>query len=180
VAIRLTLVASAATPGTQKMMFGDRSDLLDRATIVDWPQRMASVSSGPEAACVATARQSGREPDVVTALAGLDAGHWSGRSLDDVAGEDPDGLRAWMSDPTAAPHGGESLAALVERVGRYCDEREWPPGRHVAVVAPLVARAAAVHALGAPAEVIFRLDVAPLGRVGLSRQSSRWRLQQLG
>jgi broad specificity phosphatase PhoE len=85
-----------------------------------------------------------------------------------------------MSDPHAAPHGGESLAELVARVGACCDERDWPPGRSVAVVAPLVARAMAVHALAATPEVIFRVDLAPLGRVGLSRHGRGWRLQQLG
>jgi hypothetical protein len=42
-------------------------------------------------------------------------------------------------------------------------------GRSVAVVTPLVARAAAVHALGAQPEVIFHLDMAPLGRLLISR-----------
>jgi broad specificity phosphatase PhoE len=100
--------------------------------------------------------------------------------LAEVAQEDPAGLAAWMSDATAAPHGGESLAALMRRVGAYCDRREWPSGRSVLVVAPLVARALVAHALAAGPEPIFHLDLAPLGRAGLSRQGRRWRLQQLG
>jgi hypothetical protein len=34
-------------------------------------------------------------------------------------------------------------------VGRVLDDHPWPEGRSVLVVSPLVARAAAVHALGA-------------------------------
>lgn len=74
---------------------------------------------------------------------------------------------------------GEILNQLIERVGAYCDARNWLPGQNLAVVTPLVARAMAVPALEVEASAIFRIDVAPLGRVGLSRQSSSWRLQHL-
>lgn len=179
-ASRLLLLASGVTVGTRELRFGDSSDLVEPEAHIDWPERMASLASSPEAACVSTARRSGREPEVLPELAGFDAGQWAGRSLDEVAADDPDGVMAWLSKPEAAPHGGESLAALILRVGGYCDEREWPQGRSVVVVAPLVGRAIVVHALGAAADVIFRIDLAPLGRVGLSRQGGGWRLQHLG
>jgi broad specificity phosphatase PhoE len=85
----------------------------------------------------------------------------------------------WLHDAYAAPHGGESLAALIDRVGGVLDDHLWPQGRSVVAVTPLVARAAAVHALGAPPEVIFRIDIAPLGRVLISRGDQIWRLQGL-
>ena len=88
-------------------------------------------------------------------------------------------MEVWLHDAYAAPHGGESLAALINRVGGVLDDHPWPQGRSVVVVTPLVARAAAVHALGAPAEVIFRIDIAPLGRVLISRSDQIWRLQGL-
>jgi hypothetical protein len=47
------------------------------------------------------------------------------------------------------------------------------------VVTPLVARAAAVHALGASPEVIFHIDIAPLGRLLISRSDHIWRMQEL-
>jgi hypothetical protein len=52
-------------------------------------------------------------------------------------------------------------------------------GRSVAVVTPLVTRAAAVRALGAQPEVIFHLDMAPLGRLLISRSDHMWRMQAL-
>ena len=54
---------------------------------------------------------------------------------------------AWMTDVTAAPHGGESLQDLISRVGGALDGgalggRPWPDGLSVVVAAPLVIRAA--------------------------------------
>ncbi|HYP46248.1 MAG TPA: histidine phosphatase family protein [Propionibacteriaceae bacterium] len=179
-AIRLLLVAHGATSGTRAMIFGDRTNLVAPADVSDRPERMASLGCGPEPACAATVGAWGDDFEMLPALRGLDAGCWSGRSLDEVAAADPEGLQAWLTDATAAPHGGESLAALVQRVGDYCDGRRWEPGRHVLVVTPLVARAMAVHALGVPPAAIFRLDLAPLSAIGLSQQTSGWRLQHLG
>jgi hypothetical protein len=64
-------------------------------------------------------------------------------------------------------------------VGRVLDDHPWPEGRSVVVVSPLVARAAAVHALGASPKVIFHIDIAPLGRLLISRRAPIWRLQAL-
>jgi broad specificity phosphatase PhoE len=180
VASRLVLVAHGPTTRTRDLVFGDRAGLEHPELIEAETHRVSSWSSGPEPACFATAERLGGAPDVVSELAQPDFGGWDGRSLAEVGAEDPAGLGRWLSDPADSPHGGESLAQLVTRVGAYCDERDWPPGGNVVVVAPLVARAAVAHALGAGPEVIFRVDVAPLGRVGLSRQGPHWRLQQLG
>lgn len=177
---RLVLVAHGATTGTRELLFGDRTELDDPAAVDPIDARVASWSSGPEPACTATARALGGEPHVLAELVGLDAGDWAGRPFGELLGQDPDGLRTWMSDPYANPHGGESLAALVERVGVFCDHFHWAPGRNVAVVTPLVARAMVVHALGVVPAALFRVDLAPLGQVGLSRQGGRWQLQQLG
>jgi broad specificity phosphatase PhoE len=179
VASRLVLYAHGETSGTRELVFDDRSELRHPEAVTA-PGRVLSWSCGPEPACAETARLMGGQPAVVPELANVDLGRWRGRTLAQVGEEDPDGLTRWMSDPHAAPHGGESLAELVTRVGSWCDGRDWPPGRHVAVVAPLVARAMAVHALAAAPEVIFRIDLAPLGRVGVSRSGVGWRLQQLG
>lgn len=178
---RLVLVAHAPTQGMRELVFGDRTDLVHPELIDELSRRVMTWSSGPEPACVQTAeRLGGGAVEVLDELTGPDLGSWRGRTLTDVADAEPDGLGRWMTDPHAAPHGGESLAELIERLGSYCDAREWPAGRNVAVVAPLVARALVVHALAAPAEVIFRVDLAPLARVGLSRHGATWRLQQLG
>ena len=179
-ASRVILVAHAPTAGMRELVFDDRSDVVRPEAVVPLAERVMTWTSGPEPACAETSRLLGGEPAVVAELANADLGSWRGRTLADVGDEDPAGLARWLSDPFATPHAGESLAQLVERVGSYCDRRDWPPGGSVTVVTPLVARAMAVHALGAAPQVIFRIDLAPLARVGLSRHGQGWRLQQLG
>ncbi len=111
--------------------------------------------------------------------AGPDFGRWTGRGLLEVGRSEPEGLQAWLSDPYAAPHGGESLAAMVIRLGRWLDTTDWPDAKTEVETSSLVARGLVVHALGARPEVIFRVDVSPGGRVLLSRSGSFWRLQEL-
>jgi broad specificity phosphatase PhoE len=100
-------------------------------------------------------------------------------ALVDVAVDDPSGLEAWLHAPQAAPHGGESLAELIIRVGRVLDDHPWPEGRSVVVVTSLVARALLIHALNAAPEVIFHIDMAPLSRALISRSQQMWRLARL-
>lgn len=124
----------------------------------------------------------GSPPEEVPGLAGPDMGRWRGRTLAEVSAEDPRALVSWLSDPAAAPHGGESLLSLRTRVGAWLDttrdtDREAGTGRVVAVVEPDVVRAAVAHALDLPAAAFRRLDVEPLGAVELTGRSGRWNLR---
>jgi broad specificity phosphatase PhoE len=175
---RLLLVAHAATPATRALVFGEPGEPL-RGEVRQLSGRIACWVSGPEVACAATAARLGGTAETIPDLRECDFGAWTGSALVDVASQDPTGLDAWLHDPHAAPHGGESLAELITRVGHVLDDHQWPGGRTVAVVTSLVARALLVHALGAPPEVIFRVDVGPLGRALISRSDRAWRLQQL-
>ena len=64
-----------------------------------------------------------------------DFGAWSGRSLADVNESEPAAVRAWMLDPGAAPHGGESLAVFCDPHRPLARRRRprrtggWPPSR---------------------------------------------------
>ncbi|MER5484085.1 histidine phosphatase family protein [Streptomyces sp. NPDC002812] len=109
-------------------------------------------------------------------LRGQDHGAWAGRSMDEVAGEDPEGLRRWMTDTSyAPPGGGESVEALIARVGAHLGALE--PGTHRAVVAGQgVVRAAVVGALELPATAFWRLDVRPGSVTTLTGRSGRWNL----
>lgn len=107
-AARLVLLAHAPTRRTRELIFGDRGEPLDCPPAVAWPSSIASVSAGPEPACLATAGWPPLVPDVVADLGGLGVGRWTGKSIDELAEQDPDGLRAWLSEPTAAPHGARS------------------------------------------------------------------------
>jgi broad specificity phosphatase PhoE len=175
---RLLLVGHGATAGSRELLFGDAGPLV--RPVGRLAERADFWVSGPEPACLATAEAlSGRPPTERAGLAGCDFGAWAGRSLAEVAAADPVGVQQWLSDPEARPHDGETLAELVVRIKGALDAEAWPAGGSVAVVSSLVARAATVAALRAPASVIYRIDVGPLGGVGLSRTASEWRLQEL-
>jgi broad specificity phosphatase PhoE len=174
---RLLIIAHAETPGSRALVFGDGSE--PAATERRWGARVGRWVSAPDPACRATAEQMGTGVTIADDLAGCDFGRWAGRTLVDVGVAEPQAVATWLSDPYAAPHGGESLATMLARVGTYVDGADWPDGRSAAVVTPLVARALVVHALGAPPEVIFRIDVPPLGRATISRSGPQWRLQEL-
>ena len=176
---RLLAVAYAPTAATRTTVFGSGWGPV-AGEVPALTGRVASWVRGPEPVAEETAARLGAaDPTVLPELADADFAAWSDLTLEEVGEREPQALRVWLIDPWVSPHGGESLADLIWRVGQAIDHHPWPEGRSVAVVAPLVARALAVHALGAPPEVIFRIDVAPLGRVLLSRSGDHWRLQGL-
>lgn len=178
-AARLVVVAHGPTARASALVLADDGPMLGPAVAAPTGLVTAWFRS-PERACAETVAAWGsRTVTTVPALAGPDLGTWSGRPLADVAGEDAAGLQAWLTNATARPHGGETLAELVTRVGGWLGSRSWPGGPSVLVVTPLVARALTVAALEAPAQVLPGLDVGFGGRVLLSRSGFRWRLQEL-
>jgi broad specificity phosphatase PhoE len=70
-------------------------------------------------------------------LCDCDYGRWTGRSIDDMRAEDPEGLDAWMRDPAAAPHGGRINSSVDRARGQLagCTKRDAEPtlGRHTRV-----------------------------------------------
>lgn len=133
---------------------------------------------GPEQACRETCAALAVEPEVDVGLTGWDLGRWAGRTLDDLAAECPDDVAAWLGDPSAAPHGGESLAALLARTQAWLAARE--PGHTLVVCGTGVVRAAIVTALGAPATAFWRLDVGPMTRTDLRGGPARWTVRSTG
>ncbi|MFE5807061.1 histidine phosphatase family protein [Streptomyces sp. NPDC056491] len=107
-------------------------------------------------------------------LRGLDTGEWAGRTLDEVAGREPDAVRAWLSDPAYAPPGGESVDRLIARVG--VELAALAEGTHRVEVEQAVVRAAVVHALELPAAAFWRLDVRPESVTTLTGRAGRWNL----
>ncbi|MYX18091.1 histidine phosphatase family protein [Streptomyces sp. SID8374] len=181
--VRVMLVSPAMNAALREARFdgdapldpaGERSA---RAAAPALP-RSGTVLSGPSERCLGTAAALGLAARPEPALTGWDLGRWSGRRLDEVGAAEPAAVAAWMGDPSAAPHGGESLRELVERVGGWLDG---VPGAEdggvLAVAEPAVVRAAAVHALALPVEAFWRLDVAPLVLTELSGRSGRWNVR---
>lgn len=140
--------------------------------------RADTLLCAPEPAAQQAARALDLTPVIDAELAAPELGRWTGHTLERVADADPEGLSVWLSDPHSTPHGGESLTALVVRVGAWCDALDG--GRALAVVHTLTARAAAAHALDAGAGTMMHIDLAPLSVLWMTRRDDRWRLQRLG
>ncbi|GAB1640480.1 histidine phosphatase family protein [Krasilnikovia sp. MM14-A1259] len=177
----MRLLACAPTPALRAAAFGgddepDEAGLRAASSLTGRRGLRAAVPwvSGGSRAATATARALGRSATAVPDLADPDFGRWSGAALHHVAQREPAAVQAWLTDPAAAPHGGESLSAVSTRVGAWLDVH--PDLPVVAVAHPVVVRAALAHALGLPAAAVWRLDVAPLALARLTWRAGRWHL----
>ena len=141
---------------------------------------MDAAWSSPARRALQTAALLGLAPTVAAALRDCDHGRWRGRTLAEIARQEPDALAAWVADPDAAPHGGESVSAVARRVGSWLDERCGDRGELVAVTHGVVIRAAIARALGASLAACARIDVPPLCRTLLTGQGGGWRLRAHG
>jgi len=110
-------------------------------------------------------------------LRALDMGRWRGRTLDEVSAGEPDAVARWLTDPAAAPPGGESVRDLCERVAGWLDASAEIAGRTLAVVEPEIVRAVVVTVLKTPEAAFWRLDVPPLTATEVSGRSGRWNLR---
>jgi broad specificity phosphatase PhoE len=177
---RVLLVCQASTRATRRACFGDDNPLDARGRGEAEALRAVLVAGGetlvsPCLAAFQTASLAGRAPLVtVPALGNCDYGRWSGRALADVEREEPKAIAAWLTDPDAAPHGGESVRALLARVATWIDGQAQRIGTVVAVAPGAVVRAAVVTALDAPAAAFWRIDVAPAAVTELHARDGRW------
>ena len=121
-----------------------------------------------------TAQGLGLRATVEPRLSDLDAGSWRGALLDDIDAAD---IHLWLTDVTAAPPGGESVADLLARIGDWMRSLTEGPARVVAVTHPSVVRAAILVALHAQPSSFWRIDVAPMSRVVLHHRGAGWTLR---
>ena len=173
--MRLTLICDAGPHGPPAFL---DDPPLAQGTPLPAPLRKVDTAwSSPARRALQTATLLGLSPTVALALRDCDHGRWRGRTLAEVGAREPDALAAWITDPTAAPHGGESVREVVARVACWLDERCRERGHHVAVTHGAVIRAAIAHALGAGPAACRHIDVAPWSRTLLSCHAGIWRLR---
>jgi broad specificity phosphatase PhoE len=182
---RLDLVAHGASSATRDARFPDdeaieASSVLALEALRGGLRPYSRVLIAPARAARETAAALGFDGDVETALRDCDYGRWRGLALTDVAMREPDEFAASLGDPTATPHGGESLTALIERADAWLGESLSRGGATLAVTHASFVRAAIVSALGAGPSVFWRIDVAPLSLARLSGHERRWNLVALG
>ncbi|WP_329260359.1 histidine phosphatase family protein [Streptomyces sp. NBC_01478] len=179
---RITLISPAMNRSLRETRFDDDGPLdpsgAARAESVAGSLRPAGrVLVSPTARCRETASALGLTAVPEPGLAGLDMGRWRGLTLDEVMAREPDATMSWLTDPDAAPHGGESVRALCERAARWLETAAEFEGRTLAVVEQEIVRALAVTILGAPGPAFWRLDVPPLTATDLSGRAGRWNLR---
>ena len=181
---RLTLISHAATQAQRRAAFPLDEPLDEREiakiTALGWKApRAQRILAGPERRTQETARALGLSVAIAVELRDCDYGRWGGRELSELQSLDPEGLIAWLTDPIANPHGGESIVNLIDRVGRWMDEGT-QAGHTIAITHPPLIRGAIVHALQAPPAAFFRIDVAPLSITYLRFNGKAWTLRSTG
>ena len=130
--------------------------------------------TGPEQRTRQTAELLGLQATVEPRLADLDCGRWRGGVLGGVR---PADLAVWLTDPTRAPHGGESVVGLIDRVAGWLDSLTATKSQTVAVTHPAVIRAAILIALDAPSKSFWRIDIAPASRTVMHFRGHAWTLR---
>ncbi|MEV4421063.1 histidine phosphatase family protein [Patulibacter sp. NPDC049589] len=179
---RLHLVRHGTTAAVRAAGFPRDEDLDDRGraealALAAHLPRDARVVRSPARRCAATAAVLGHDDAAVDPqLREAGFGDWAGRSVAELHAEDPAPVVAWMTDPSFAPPGGESLEALTARVDAWMSAHAASEQPIVAFTHGGVVRAAIAVALGAPAGAAWRIDVSPGSITELHAHDGRWRL----
>ena len=177
----LTVVCHASTRSVRDTAFPLDEPLNPQghakaAALASRVRRVDTAWTSPALRARQTAAALGVNATVESALRDLDFGHWAGRSLTEIELAAPDDVAIWMTDSSAAPHGGESIVELLRRTGSWLDEVAKTDGCVVAVTHPGVIRAAIILTLDAKPYSFWRNDVAPLCRVRLRGNAGHWTL----
>ena len=137
-------------------------------------ERVDAVVSSPvrrtrETAEVVAARLE-RTVQVEPGFAEMEFGEWDGLTFAEVAERDKAGLDAWLGSMDVAPPGGESFGTVRERVLAGLDRvLAEHAGRTVVVVSHVTPiKTLVAHALGAPLESVYRMELSPASVTVLS------------
>ena len=174
--MRLVLVCHGATSATRRAAFPADEPLAEPDVVLD-PLRTDVTFCTPELRCRQTAAALGLDPVPDNGLRDLAHGDWRGRTLDEVAADDPAAVHAWLTDPDAAPHGGESIRDFLDRIAAWLDALPLDHHRVAAIVTPAIVKAAVVHAVMGTPGSFWRIDVPPLSRTVLSGRPTSWTLR---
>jgi len=174
--VRLTLVSHGMTDAMAAGRFPTDEPLnaIGRGQVVADVRDADRAYCGPEARAIQTADLLGVRATVEPRLADLDCGRWRGEVLGRVL---PAELAIWLTDPTRAPHGGESVVELIERVRGWLESLTSERLRILAVTHPAVIRAAMLVVLDAPPKSFWRIDVAPASRWVMHFRGHAWTLR---
>jgi broad specificity phosphatase PhoE len=183
--VRLTLLCHASTSAVRGAAFPadeplDPQGQVKASALAGDLSRVDVAWTSPALRARQTAAALHLDAEVDHTLRDIDIGRWAGRSLAETQTAEPDELAAWTSDPSAVPHGGESIVDLLERIAPWLDARSRDRRRSVAVTHSAVIRAAVILAIDAKPTSFWHIDVAPLCRVDLRGDGHRWTLRSIG
>ncbi|MGW7381369.1 histidine phosphatase family protein [Streptomyces sp. NPDC054794] len=176
--IRLTFLCAPGGDATLDPLLGDaplseHSLHMARAAGAGLAPQVFAVRA-PSVRCSQTADAIGLMALPEPALRDLDLGTWCGRTIDDIVATEPDGFTAWLTDPDAAPHEGESVRQLCRRTADWLSGLAPDTGHAVAITEAAVVRAALIHALAVPARAFWHIAVPPLSAVSLTGEGGCW------
>jgi broad specificity phosphatase PhoE len=178
---RLTLICHARTIAQKLARFPTDEPVENLAVPSDAFRARLAVTRrlvcAPELRTQQTAAWFGVDAQIDQALRDCDWGRWRGQSIKDLQANENQALQAWLADPEAAPHGGESVRQLTQRVAKWLDTIAATPGHVVAVTHPFVMRAALMQVL--QGAVFNAIDIEPLAMIDL-RFNGIWRLRLPG
>jgi broad specificity phosphatase PhoE len=182
---RITLICHATTPDLRAATFGGDASL-DEAGKAQ-AQRLAGCLGRVDHCWVSPAARA-RETAAALGLVGVvderlrdcDYGRWAGLRFKQVLMREPRKLVSWIRKPETAPHGGETIAQVLQRVAAWMAEQGRERGRTVAITHAAVIRAAIVHVIQAQLPSFWRVDVLPLSQTDLRTNGRRWVLRSIG
>lgn len=182
---RLILICHGSTDAVRRSAFPadeplDDHGKADAAALATSVPRADCVWTAPELRARQTAAALHLNATAVPALRECDYGAWTGCAFAEVLARDPDGIAAWLNDADATPHGGESLVSLLQRVAHWLEAEKAADRTAIAIAHASIIRAAIVHALQAPPQSFWRIDIAPLSATRLSGAHGRWNLAAAG
>jgi broad specificity phosphatase PhoE len=185
VTARLILLCHASTAAVRSSSFPADEPLDEHGKIsgAALARRLPNADrwlTAPELRARQTAEALGFDAAVEPALRDCDFAAWRGRSFDEVRRREPEAVAAWLRDPAATPHGGESVLSLMQRVADWLQGEQAHHRRSIVVTHSAVIRAAIAHAIGAPPQSFWRIDIAPLSITRLSSDNNRWNLTSSG
>jgi len=121
---RLHLLCSASTSSVSSVAFAadEPLDPRGRESLSRLSGRLPScdiVLRSPALRAAQTADGLALDARAEPLLHDCDFGRWAGRSLAEVQAQAPEAVADWFENPHAAPHGGESFADVMTRVGGW-------------------------------------------------------------
>jgi broad specificity phosphatase PhoE/ribonuclease HI len=146
--------------------------------VADWlgplAERVDAVISSPVRRTLESAEilaeSLGRTVEVEPGFAEMEFGVWDGMTFAEVGEKHPDELKAWLGSLDVAPEGGESFRVVQRRVlDGLARLQEAHAGKTVVVVSHVTPiKTLVAHAVDAPLEAVYRMELTPASVTVLS------------